>query len=188
MRVSVPRVGRAQVRVAVLRVAVFCRSVLLLDRVLDRVLDRARDMALSMVSLALLAGLVACSKPPQPVSDAANTTPKTTGLESIPPGNPAKYPPFHDMRGWKNPYFVVREDGIGLVDLSNREVHILTPEQIPAELVSLGSDAWPYGRVVLISQAAPKSPTDAAKAEIRKNRGLLMGTLKELDVGVQEAP
>ena len=92
------------------------------------------------------------------------------------------------MRGWKNPYFVVREDGIGLVDLSNREVHILTPEQIPAELVSLGSDAWPYGRVVLISQAAPKNSTDAAKAEIRKNRGLLMGTLKELDVGVQEAP
>ena len=188
MRVNVPRVGTARVRVVVLRLAAFCRSILLLDRVLDR----ARGGALSMVSLVLLAALVACSKPPQPVSDAANATAnataKTTGLESIPPGNPAKYPPFHDMRGWKNPYFVVREDGIGLVDLSNREVHILTPEQIPAELVSLGSGAWPYGRVVLVTEAAPKSPTDAAKAEIRKNRGLLMGTLKELDVGVQEAP
>jgi hypothetical protein len=92
------------------------------------------------------------------------------------------------MRGWKNPYFVVRDDGIGFVDLSNREVHVLTPEQIPAELVSLGSGAWPYGRVVLVTEAAPKSPTDAAKAEIRKNRGLLMGTLKELDVAIQEAP
>jgi hypothetical protein len=141
-----------------------------------------------MVSLALMAALVACSKPPQPASEAADATAKTTGLESIPPGDPAKFPPFHDMRGWKNPYFVVREDGIGLVDLSNREVHILTPEQIPAELVSLGSDAWPYGRVVLVTEAAPKNPTDAAKAEIRKNRGLLMGTLKELDVGIQEAP
>ena len=138
-----------------------------------------------IVSLALLGGLVACSKPPQPVPE---TAPKTTGLESIPPGNPAKFPPFHDMRGWKNPYFVVRDDGIGFVDLSNREVHILTPEQIPAELVSLGSEAWPYGRVVLVAEAAPKNPTDAAKAEIRKNRGLLMGTLRELDVGIQEAP
>jgi hypothetical protein len=129
---------------------------------------------------------MACSKPPQPVPE--TETAKTTGLESIPPGNPSKYPHFDDMRGWKNPYFVVRDDGIGFVDLSNREVHILTPEQIPAELVSLGSDAWPYGRVVLVAEAAPKNATDATKAEIRKNRALLMGTLKELDVGIQEAP
>jgi streptogramin lyase len=145
-------------------------------------------LPLRVITLALLAALVACSKPPEPAPDNASSTPKTTGLESIPPGNPAKYPPFQDMRGWKNPYFVVRDDGIGFVDLSNREVHVLTPEQIPAELVSLGSGAWPYGRVVLVTEASPKNPTDAAKAEIRKNRGLLVGTLKELDVGIQEAP
>jgi len=92
------------------------------------------------------------------------------------------------MRGWKNPYFVVREDGIGFVDLSNREVHILTPEQIPAELASLGSDAWPYGRVVLVAEAKPANPSEATKSEIRKNRGLLVGTLKELNVAIQEAP
>lgn len=169
MRVSVPLVGSAQACVPTLR--------------------RGRNiLPLGIVSLALLVLLAGCSKPPQPVSDTANATPKTTGLESISPPNRSKYPPFQDMRGWKNPYFVVRDDGIGFVDLSNREVHILTPEQIPAELVSLGSDAWPYGRVVLVTEAAPKSSTDAAKAEIRKNRGLLMGTLKELDVAVQEAP
>ncbi|MGC2248727.1 MAG: hypothetical protein WA609_19140 [Terriglobales bacterium] len=176
MRVTVPRVGRARVRVAVFRVPIFRAAVF-----------RRSSLLLGFVSLALMVSLVACHKPPQPVSDADATT-RTTGLESIPPGDPSKYPHFDDMRGWKNPYFVVREDGIGLVDLSNREVHILTPEQIPAELVSLGSDAWPYGRVVLVAEAAPKNPTDAAKAEIRKNRGLLMGTLKELDVAVQEAP
>jgi hypothetical protein len=138
--------------------------------------------------LALLLALVACSKPPNSERDAANAAPKTTGLESIPPADSSKYPPFHDLRGWKNPYFVVREDGIGLVDLSNREVHILTPEQIPAELASLGIAAWPYGRVVLVAEAAPRDSTDEVKAEIRKNRGLLMGTLKDLDVAVQEAP
>lgn len=165
MRVSVARIGWARVSVSILH-----RS----------------SLPLVVVPLLLLAALAACSKPPNPAPDTASATPKTTGLESIPPGNPAKYPPFQDMRGWKNPYFVVRDDGIGFVDLSNREVHILTPEQIPAELVSLGSDAWPYGRVVLVTEAAPKSRSDAA--EILKNRGLLMGTLKELDVGVQEAP
>ena len=167
MRVSVPRIGSARV----------CASIL-----------SRNILPLALVSFALLAALVACSKPPSEAPASTNVAPKTTGLESIPPGDPKKYPPFQDMRGWKNPYFVVRDDGIGFVDLSNREVHILTPEQIPAELVSLGSDAWPYGRVVLVAEAAPKSSTDAAKAEIRKNRGLLMGTLKDLDVGVQEAP
>ena len=167
MRVSVPVVGRVRVCAPILSRNILPRRV---------------------VALLLVASLVACSKPSNPAPDTANATHKATGLESIPPGNPAKYPPFQDMRGWKNPYFVVRDDGIGFVDLSNREVHILTPEQIPAELVSLGSDAWPYGRVVLVTEAAPKSSTDAAKAEIRKNRGLLMGTLKELDVAVQEAP
>jgi len=83
---------------------------------------------------------------------------------------------------------VVREDGIGFVDLSNHEIHILKPEEIPAELVSLPSSAWPYGRVVLIAQAAPKIATDQAKVDLRKNRALLLGTLKELDVQFREAP
>jgi hypothetical protein len=141
-----------------------------------------------VAAVALLLVLVACSKPPDSDHAPASAAPKTTGLESIPPADSAKYPPFHDLRGWKNPYFVVREDGIGFVDLSNREVHILTPEQIPAELASLGTSAWPYGRVVLVAEATPKSSTDVAKATIRMNRGLLIGTLKELDVAVQEAP
>ena len=149
---------------------------------------RRRILPLALVVLLSLASLVACSKPPNPAPEAATEPAKTTGLESIPPPDRSKYPPFQDLRSWKNPYFVVREDGIGFVDLSNREVRMLTPEQIPAELVSLGSDAWPYGRVVLVAEAVPKTSTNAAKAEIRKNRGLLLGTLKELDVAVQEAP
>jgi hypothetical protein len=129
----------------------------------------------------------ACSKPPD-TSNTASDTPQQTGLESIPAPDPSKYPKFENMSSWKNPYFVVRDDGIGLVDLSNHEVHILAPEQIPAELASLGSSAWPYGRVVLVTEAAPKIPTDQAKAEIRKNRALLAGTLKELDVQMRELP
>lgn len=136
----------------------------------------------------VLASIVACSKPPEAASGSAAEAPKTTGLESIPAPDPSKYPPYRDMSDWKNPYFVVRDDGIGFVDLSNHEVHILKPEEVPAQLVSLPSSAWPYGRVVLVTEAVPKIPSDQAKAEVRKNRGLLAGTLKELDVKIQEAP
>jgi hypothetical protein len=140
---------------------------------------------LSLAALMPLGVLVACSKPAQtPVVEMQGPT----GLETIPMADPAKYPALSDMGSWKNPYFVVRDDGIGIVDLSNREIHLLTPEQIPAELASLGSTAWPYGRVVLIAQAAPKNPSDQSKADLRKNRALLLGTLKQLDVQFREAP
>jgi hypothetical protein len=139
-----------------------------------------------LVSLILLAAWVACSKAPGAAPEAAARAPKPTGLDSIPA--PSKYPGFRDLSGWKNPYLIVREDGIGLVDLSNHEVHILKPEQIPAELAALPSSAWPYGRVVLVAEAVPKIPTDRAKAELRKNRGLLAGTLKEMGVQIRETP
>jgi len=138
-----------------------------------------------MATVILLGALVACSKPPQ--TPAAETA-QPTGLESIPMPDPSKYPALTQMSGWKNPYLVVREDGIGFVDLSNREIHVLKPEEIPAELVSLPSSAWPYGRVVLVAQAVPKDPTEQTKADLRKNRALLLGTLKELDVQFREAP
>jgi len=147
--------------------------------------DVARKRVVGLVTLILLGALAACSKPPQtPTAE----SPQPTGLETIPVPDPSKYPPLRDMSGWKNPYLVVREDGIGLVDLSNREIHILKPEEIPAELVSLPSSAWPYGRVVLIAQAVPKNPSEQTKADVRKNRALLLGTLKELDVQFREAP
>ncbi|HVM92434.1 MAG TPA: hypothetical protein VMT67_06455 [Terriglobales bacterium] len=146
------------------------------------------QMPVALALAVFCIALMGCSKPPQTAQSAAAEAPKTTGLESIPPPDPKKFPSIADMSGWKNPYFVVRDDGIGLVDLTNREVHILQPEQIPAELVSLGTDAWPYGRVVLVTEAKPKDENDHTKAEIRKNRGLLVGTLKELDVSIQEAP
>jgi hypothetical protein len=141
-----------------------------------------------VVLLMLLASLVACSKAPDPAASRAADTRNSTGLESIPLPDPSKYPKLQEMPNWQNPYFVVRDDGIGFVDLANHEVHILTPEQVPAELVSLPSSAWPYGRVVLVTEAAPKIPTDQAKAEVRKNRGLLAGTLRELDVQIREFP
>ena len=142
----------------------------------------------TLIALILLGTLAACSKPEAPGPQAATETPQPTGLERIPDADRTKYPRLQDLAQWKNPQLVVREDGIGLVDLENREVHILTPEQVPAELVSLPETAWPYGRVVLVSQAAPSNASEQTKAKLRENRGLLMGTLKELQVRPYEAP
>jgi len=167
----------------------FARQIITLCRASLGGPDKCVRSRVFFVSLVLLGVLAGCSKPSIP-SGARETsaTPQATGIESIPPPDPSKYPPLHDMTGWQNPYLVVRDDGIGFVDLSNREIRILKPEEIPAELVSLSSSAWPYGRVVLVTEAVPKNPSDQAKAELRKNRALLLGTLKEMDVQFREAP
>ncbi len=155
---------------------------------LVRTMERPFLKTIFTVILLLLAGLVACSKPqPQPQPEAVEA-PKTTGLEHIPAADPSKYPRLSNLGSWQNPNLVVREDGIGIVDLSNREIHILTQEEIPAELATLPLSAWPYGRAVLITQAVPKNLTPETKADLRKNRALLLGTLKELDVQYFEAP
>jgi hypothetical protein len=138
-------------------------------------------------ALILLVALAACSRPPQP-EPAPDAAPQPTGLESIPMPDPSKFPSLSDLADWKNPYLVVRDDGIGMVDLSNREIHVLKQEEVPAELVSLPSSAWPYGRVVLITQAVPPDASAQTKADLRKNRALLLGTLKELEVEAHEAP
>ena len=142
----------------------------------------------TLVMVFLLGILVACTKPEVPAPQPVEETPKESGLEHIPEPDPSKYPTLDKIAEWQNPQLVIREDGIGLVDLENHEIHILTMEQIPAELASIPVEKWPYGRVVLISQATPKSPSEQTKAKLRENRGLLMGTLKELQVKAFEAP
>jgi hypothetical protein len=145
----------------------------------------ARDVVRAPVTFILLGALAACSKPAQPGPAQAS---QLATLESIPAPDPTKYPVVRDMVHWQNPYLVVREDGIGLVDLANSEIHLLKPDEVPGRLVSLPSSAWPYGRVVLVAENVPKDPTEQTKADVRKNRALLLGTLKELDVQYRETP
>jgi hypothetical protein len=152
----------------------------------DNAGDGLRVAGRTILTVALLAVLIACSQPA--ASPPAAQAHQPTGLEHIPQADPSKYPALSHIVDWKNPYLVVREDGIGFVDLSNHEIHMLTPEEIPAELVSLPSGAWPYGRVVMVAQAIPKNPSEQTKADLRKNRALLLGTLHELDVEYYEAP
>jgi hypothetical protein len=140
------------------------------------------------IALILLVILAACTKPEAPAPQTSAPTPQETGLERIQEPDPAKYPRLEDLAQWRNPQLVVREDGIGLVDLENHEVHILKLEQVEAELVSLPESAWPYGRAVLLSQAAPRDNSEQAKIRLRENRGLLVGTLKNLNVQIREAP
>jgi hypothetical protein len=134
----------------------------------------------------ILGASLACSRPgttaatPPPVDPA-------TRLQAIPPANSEKSRNMNDMKDWKNPYLIVREDGIGLLDLANHEIHILKPEVVPAALANLPPSAWPYGRVVVVQESGVVSGEEG-KVRIRENRALLIGTLETLKVAVNEVP
>jgi hypothetical protein len=144
-----------------------------------------RNVLRILLILTLLGSLLACSKPP--VQTAAEPE-RPSELAAIPEPDPSRYPNWHNLKDWKNPYLVVREDGIGLLDTANSELHILKPDEVPAALIALPDTAWPYGRVVLVAEAMPKNASEQTKSDLRKNRGLLVGTLKDLKVLIHEVP
>lgn len=146
-----------------------------------------KKSALCAGAFSLLMGtLLSCS--PQSQGTHASLGDPATRLQAIPAADPKKYLSITEMKNWKNPYLIVREDGIGLLDLSNNEIHILRPDEVPAALAALSASAWPYGRVVAIQANGVSQTSEAGKIQIRKNRALLEGTLEDLKVAIHWIP
>ena len=143
--------------------------------------------SLRLVALAItLAVLAACSdSKPSNVGSAVNPLLR---IEALPPADAQKVSAVRDMRNWKNPYLIVRVDGVGLLDPANNEQKILTPDQLLAALGELPSSAWPYGRVVAVAENAPAGSSEADRAQLRRNRALVAGTLENLHVVINWVP
>jgi hypothetical protein len=125
--------------------------------------------------------LVSCSAPPKEKSVLATAADR---IEAIPPADPAKYRTA--IKGWQNPYLIIRTDGVGLLDLSNNEEHIVKPEQVTDVLAKLPASAWPYGRVVAVQENSVSSEPD--RVLIRRNRAIVAGTLEGLHVLINWVP
>jgi hypothetical protein len=127
--------------------------------------------------LLLMLVSVSCTGP-------ANGSTANTQLESIPAAKPEVYKKV-DLKAWKNPYVIVRSDGVGLLDVINSEEHILKIDELPDALAKLPASAWPYGRVVAL--ADDRSPA-ADKARIRDNKAAIASMLHSSQVEIQWVP
>jgi hypothetical protein len=107
-------------------------------------------------------------------------------LQALPPADPAKFANVHDYKSWRNPYLMVRKDGVALLDFSNNEERLLKFEELPDALARLSVSAWPYGRVVAVIEDRAKVPDD--QALIRKNRGIVAGTLESMHILINWVP
>jgi hypothetical protein len=87
------------------------------------------------------------------------------------------------MKGWRNPYLVVRTDGVDLLDAADSaEIH-LKPEELVPSLGKLPVSAWPYGRVVAVAEGARRSEQDAIA--VRRIKGIVGGILQGAKVNVK---
>jgi hypothetical protein len=142
------------------------------------------SLILLTINLAMLA---ACSGSKSSGSTNSQVNPLLR-IEALPPADAQKVSGVRDMKNWKNPYLIVRMDGVGLLDPANNEQKILTPDQLLAALGELPSSAWPYGRVVAVAESAPAGSSDTDKAQLRRNRALVAGTLENLHVVINWVP
>lgn len=99
----------------------------------------------------------------------------------IPAAHPKSYQSVLDARNWKNPYLIVRRDGIE-VRTTDAEMNGLTMpvERVVAFLEKLPKTAWPYGLVVGVQENGVRSGDD--DAFIKRNSSALLNRLRKNSV------
>ncbi len=137
------------------------------------------------VLAATIAMLASCSAPKTPDTAALEAS-ASARIEAIPPATPEKYR-GKDTKGWRNPYLILRADGVALLDPDNHLERILKPGELTQALGNLPPSAWPYGRVVAVTEIGLRiSPDDDVK--IRQNRAIVAGTLESMHVLINWIP
>jgi hypothetical protein len=142
---------------------------------------RHSRLGLLAAAVAVLASCSAAPKAPDPAAVAM------ARILAIPEPTPEKYRSLIHMKGWQNPYLIIRADGVALLDPDDHLERILKPGELTQALGNLSPSAWPYGRVVAVTENAMRSGADD-DVRIRTNRAIVAGTLKSMHVLINWVP
>jgi hypothetical protein len=108
-------------------------------------------------------------------------------LEGIRTADPTQYDHIRDMKQWRNPYLIIRTDGVALYDSADSAEIIVKPDELLAALARLPATNWPYGRVVAATEVGVRSSEQDGVA-IRRNRGIVGGMLQGAHVAIKWVP
>lgn len=108
----------------------------------------------------IVAVLVSCSAAPNGPDSAALEASASARILAIPAPSPEKYRGMIGAKGWLNPYLIIKADGVALLDPDNHEEILLKPEELTQTLGKLPPSAWPYGRVVAVTENGVRAPGD----------------------------
>jgi hypothetical protein len=91
----------------------------------------------------------------------------------IPKHDPKKYHAVQDAKDWKNPYLVVRRDGIEIIGMT-AVGQAIPVDSVPGVLKGLPDSAWPYGLVVAVQDIGVVSIGDLPRIEANRKRLLML--------------
>ena len=132
-------------------------------------------------ALVFSAALVACS------SKAASAPDPAALLQAIPPADQTKYAQIQDMKTWRNPYLIIRSDGVTLFDAADSAEILIKPNDVLTTLSRLPASYWPYGRVVAATETTRRASEQDGVA-IRRNKGIVGGMLEGAHIAVKWVP
>lgn len=105
----------------------------------------------------------------------------------IPKADPKKYLPVWDGSQWRNPYLLVRRDGVEIVG-TMKAGQTIPIEAVPAALERLPLSAWPYGLIVGVSENAIVPLEEISDHREAKQQETLLILLKKMRVEVRLYP
>jgi len=111
----------------------------------------------------------------------ANSQPARPLRERIPEADPAKYGGTQEGSRWANPFLTVHGSGIQIEDVT-RPGELLSIQSALLMLETLPDSAWPYGRVVAVSESGLQGRDE--HPEIEKLLRQLLAALAKMDVKV----
>jgi len=141
--------------------------------------------ALTIAVLSIVLAGVACSTQPQP--DVAKPSGPEALLQAIPAADLAQVDRIHDMKNWRNPYLIVRPDGVALLDAADNAEIKLKPDELLPALAALPASNWPLGRVVAATQDGA-SASERDGAALRRIKGIVGGELRGAQVAIKWVP
>jgi hypothetical protein len=143
-----------------------------------------KSLRIGVLAVVLAGGLslVACSAR----QGAAQPPTPEIILQAIPAADQAQVERIHDMKNWRNPYLIVRPDGVALLDVADSAEIRLKPGELLPALAALPASNWPYGRVVAATENDKASEQE--QVEIRRNRGIVGGMLQDAHIAIKWVP
>lgn len=100
---------------------------------------------------------------------------------------PQLYQSIRDARDWRNPYLIIRREGIEVMARAVRSgSETVSHRELQRTLIELPVTAWPYGRVVGMQDIGIREAGD--EQLIAENRKAALAILKALRVTVERWP
>ena len=142
--------------------------------------------AILCMMLVLSQMTTACNRKPQaPLAQSGMSTQQTPSKfdSRIPPPDLSKYKDVRDAKDWRNPYLVIRTEGVGVILKGTPvERRIISCDELFTFLESLPATAWPYGRVAAIQEIGIRRGNGKDNQPIAENKTKVGRILTSLDV------